>query len=67
MKTKYNNESTNIGEWTNKKIKDYYISYYDSIYGKNTCYGMSDLRMLNSLEKELEIRGIEISNKIIFN
>ena len=63
---KKNDNSKYFSEWTTKKLKDYYKSYNDSIYGESACYGMSDLRMLNALGKELERRKVVISSEIIF-
>jgi hypothetical protein len=60
MKKKYNNKSIYFKNWTTKKLKEYYLSYYDAIYGQNPCYGMSDLRMINGIEIELEKRKIQI-------
>ena len=67
MKKVYNDNSDKFADWTTKKLKSYALSYYDSIYGVNACYGCSDSRMLDGLLGELDNRGVEISNQLMFN
>jgi len=64
---KRNDDSPNFGDWTTKKLKDYFKSLNDLIYGENSCYGTSDLRMYDGIQRELEERGVTISSQVVFN
>lgn len=65
-RTKRNNESKFYKDWTTKKLKDYAKEYHDLIYGRNSCYGSSDLQILDGVLNELYNRGIEPQNKLEF-
>lgn len=66
MKTKYNDNSDLFAEWTTKKLKQEYRAYNGLIY-ELECYGISDLRMLSGITKELDNRKVAISSKVVFN
>lgn len=65
MKQKYNDESENIREWSTEKIKNEVCVYDDLIYGRNPCFSVRDVKILNILVDELEKRGVKI--KIAFD
>ena len=50
-----------FSEMTKKELKTLYAEYYDLIYGQMPCYGTSDLRMLDSISRELDKRGVQIN------
>jgi len=54
-------------QMTKKELKNLYKEYYDICYGFNACYGTSDIRNLDSIEKELDKRGININLTPNFN
>jgi predicted regulator of amino acid metabolism with ACT domain len=63
---KKNNVSQFFENWTTKKLKDYAKQLNNSIYVVE-CYGSTDLRLYNAVLNELNNRGIEIQQEIIFN
>jgi hypothetical protein len=65
---KYNNKSNKVSDWTTKYIRDYAVGMYECIYGDNSCYSVSDLKLLDLMERELIKRGYnlkEISQLVI--
>lgn len=65
MRQKKNDNSPDIKDWTNKKLKQEASEYYDLIYGFNPCYGSHDIQIFDTLTNELYKRGI--NSKISFN
>ncbi len=63
---KYNDESDKFADWTTKKLKQQAISYDDAIYGENSCYGTSDILILEGILNELDRRGIDTSKHLTF-
>lgn len=67
MRNKRNDESSRLQDWTTKKLKKYASSLHESIYGRNSCYGVSDLILHESIIGELEKRGVECGTQQVFN
>jgi hypothetical protein len=61
-----NNKSKFFKDWTNKKLKEEALSYYETIY-KIQCYGTKDMLAYDSILNELAKRGIEFEFKLKFN
>ena len=62
-----NNDSSFFKDWTTKKLKEYFMSLDELIYGEHSCYGTRDLRMYDGVQIELHNRGVSISSKVVFN
>ena len=60
---KYNDKSPCFKDWTKKKLVQEYIGTDQSVH-EVACYGCSDLRYLDGLEKEINRRGYKISTRI---
>ena len=67
MRNKRNDESSRLQDWTTKKLKSYALSLHESIYGINSCHGVSDLILYESIIGELENRGVECGTQQVFN
>ena len=63
---KRNNNSTDIRDWTTKKLKDEARGYHQSIY-VSECYGSSDLHMYDAILSELDNRDIAMHTELSFN
>lgn len=60
--SKRNNDSPYPKDWTNKKLKQEFLSC-DCMVNQVECYGRSDLELLTAVEREIEERGGEIITK----
>jgi len=43
-------------EKTDKELAELYDTYFDTIYGENSCYGVKDMLILLEIEHELTLR-----------
>jgi hypothetical protein len=65
MYIKKNNDSPYYKDWTTKKLKHEAISYYEMIY-RVECYSVRDMITYSGIISELNERGIEPRNELVF-
>ena len=63
---KRDNNSTYFSDWTTQKLKKE-AKCYDHMINSVQCYGFNDVRNSIGINLELESRGVELRNKLIFN